>query len=198
MVLMPVSFSKSERVWRPMKSVQLKMNRRLSSAAPARAPASTPIDSKNHKPAARNRLNLIQLVYHRHTAARRPFGCKRVFIKARAEIHRGESILRKFSRRSHPVLLLLAALSTVSLAAAAAVSPASQATSVPAASAASSAKPRARDLGVPFDGTPGPPHPIADGAGGTVGRATLIPGSGHPRVGEGPVRTGVTAVLPRG
>ncbi len=94
--------------------------------------------------------------------------------------------------------LLLAALSTVSLAAAAAVSPASQATSVSAASAAPSAKPRARDLGVPFDGTPGPLNAITDVAGVTVGHTTLISGSGKLRVGEGPVRTGVTAVLPRG
>jgi len=59
-------------------------------------------------------------------------------------------------------------------------------------------KPRARDLGVPFDGTPGPLNAITDVAGVTVGHTTLISGSGKLRVGQGPVRTGVTAVLPRG
>jgi len=60
------------------------------------------------------------------------------------------------------------------------------------------AKPRARDLGVPFDGTPGPNNAITDVKGVEVGHTTLISGSGKLRVGEGPVRTGVTAVLPRG
>src|SRR5580700_9933907 len=60
------------------------------------------------------------------------------------------------------------------------------------------AKPRARDLGIPFDGTPGPLNAITDVAGVTVGHTTLISGSGKLRVGQGPVRTGVTAVLPRG
>jgi L-aminopeptidase/D-esterase-like protein len=59
-------------------------------------------------------------------------------------------------------------------------------------------KPRARDLGVPFDGTPGPLNAITDVAGVQVGHATLISGSGPLKVGQGPVRTGVTAVLPRG
>jgi D-aminopeptidase len=61
-----------------------------------------------------------------------------------------------------------------------------------------SAKPRARDLGVPFDGTPGPLNAITDVAGVTVGHTTLISGEGKLVVGKGPVRTGVTAVLPRG
>jgi len=60
------------------------------------------------------------------------------------------------------------------------------------------AKPRARDLGVPFDGTPGPLNAITDVAGVTVGKTTLISGEGKLQVGNGPVRTGVTAVLPRG
>ena len=60
------------------------------------------------------------------------------------------------------------------------------------------AKPRARDLGVPFDGTPGANNAITDVAGVEVGHTTLISGSGKLKVGEGPVRTGVTAVLPRG
>ena len=60
------------------------------------------------------------------------------------------------------------------------------------------AKPRARDLGVPFDGTPGSFNAITDVQGVEVGHTTLISGSGKLKVGEGPVRTGVTAVLPRG
>jgi D-aminopeptidase len=59
-------------------------------------------------------------------------------------------------------------------------------------------KPRARDLGVPFDGTPGPNNAITDVTGVEVGHTTLISGEGKLKVGEGPVRTGVTAVLPRG
>src|SRR5881296_2328191 len=60
------------------------------------------------------------------------------------------------------------------------------------------AKPRARDLGVPFDGTPGPLNVITDVPGVTVGHTTLVFGEGKLEVGKGPVRTGVTAVLPRG
>ena len=60
------------------------------------------------------------------------------------------------------------------------------------------AKPRARDLGVPFDGTPGVLNAITDVKGVEVGHTTLISGSGKLKVGEGPVRTGVTAILPRG
>ena len=60
------------------------------------------------------------------------------------------------------------------------------------------AKPRARDLGIPFDGTPGALNAITDVAGVTVGHTTLISGEGKLVVGQGPVRTGVTAVLPRG
>ena len=59
-------------------------------------------------------------------------------------------------------------------------------------------RPRARDLGVPFVGAPGPLNAITDVAGVTVGHATLISGDGPLKVGEGPVRTGVTVVLPRG
>jgi D-aminopeptidase len=57
---------------------------------------------------------------------------------------------------------------------------------------------RARDLGVPFDGTPGRGNAITDVAGVTVGVTTLIRGDGALKVGGGPVRTGVTAILPRG
>lgn len=66
------------------------------------------------------------------------------------------------------------------------------------AASAQEAGPRARDLGVPFDGTPGPLNAITDVPGVEVGHHTIIRGDGPLRVGEGPVRTGVTAILPRG
>ncbi|HET9441548.1 MAG TPA: P1 family peptidase, partial [Longimicrobiales bacterium] len=56
----------------------------------------------------------------------------------------------------------------------------------------------ARELGVPLAGTPGPLNAITDVAGVEVGHATIIAGSGRLEVGKGPVRTGVTAILPRG
>jgi D-aminopeptidase len=59
-------------------------------------------------------------------------------------------------------------------------------------------KPRARDLGIPFDGTPGALNAITDVSGVAVGHTTLISGEGKLEVGKGPVRTGVTAILPRG
>jgi D-aminopeptidase len=59
-------------------------------------------------------------------------------------------------------------------------------------------RPRARDLGIPFAGTPGPLNAITDVTGVEVGHTTLIEGEGKLVVGKGPVRTGVTAVLPRG
>jgi D-aminopeptidase len=59
-------------------------------------------------------------------------------------------------------------------------------------------KPRARDLGIPFDGTPAPLNAITDVAGVEVGQVTLISGEGKLVPGKGPVRTGVTAVLTRG
>jgi L-aminopeptidase/D-esterase-like protein len=59
-------------------------------------------------------------------------------------------------------------------------------------------QPRARDLGIPFDGAPGPLNAITDVAGVEVGFTTLISGEGKLVVGKGPVRTGVTAVFPRG
>jgi D-aminopeptidase len=62
-----------------------------------------------------------------------------------------------------------------------------------AASAADPPKPRARELGIPLDGTPGPLNAITDVAPVTVGYTTLIEGSGVHAV-----RTGVTAILPRG
>ncbi len=57
---------------------------------------------------------------------------------------------------------------------------------------------RARDLGIPFDGTPGPYNAITDVKGVRVGHVTLVRGHGKLRPGEGPVRTGVTAILPHG
>lgn len=57
---------------------------------------------------------------------------------------------------------------------------------------------RARDLGIPFDGTPGLLNAITDVRGVEVGQITLIQGQGRLVVGKGPVRTGVTAVLPAG
>jgi D-aminopeptidase len=67
-----------------------------------------------------------------------------------------------------------------------------------AVAASAQSKPRARDLGVPFDGTPGPNNAITDVKGVEVGHTTLISGSGKLVVGKGPVRTGVTAIHPRG
>jgi L-aminopeptidase/D-esterase-like protein len=81
------------------------------------------------------------------------------------------------------LVILLGSLSAISLAAAQATPP---------------GKPRARDLGVPFDGSPGPFNAITDVFGVTVGHTTLISGAGKLQVGKGPIRTGVTAVLPRG
>jgi D-aminopeptidase len=57
---------------------------------------------------------------------------------------------------------------------------------------------RARDLGVPFDGTAGPFNAITDVKGVEVGHTTLISGEGPLLVGSGPIRTGVTVILPRG
>jgi len=67
-----------------------------------------------------------------------------------------------------------------------------------AAAVSAQPTPRARELGIPFDGRPGPGNAITDVAGVTVGHATLIHGEGKLTVGQGPVRTGVTAILPRG
>ena len=57
---------------------------------------------------------------------------------------------------------------------------------------------RARDLGIPFDGSPGPLNAITDVSGVEVGQVTLIEGEGVLVVGKGPVRTGVTSIHPRG
>ena len=68
-------------------------------------------------------------------------------------------------------------------------------------SAAAPAQPnptRARDLGIPLDGKPGLYNAITDVKGVEVGMTTIIEGSGPLVAGKGPVRTGVTAILPRG
>lgn len=69
---------------------------------------------------------------------------------------------------------------------------------VVAPSAAAQQKARARDLGIPFEGRTGTHNAITDVAGVEVGHTTLISGGGRLVRGQGPVRTGVTAVLPRG
>ena len=61
-----------------------------------------------------------------------------------------------------------------------------------------SQKPRARDLGIPFVGTPGAFNAITDVQGVEVGYSTIITGKGENTVGNGPIRTGVTAIFPRG
>ncbi len=65
-------------------------------------------------------------------------------------------------------------------------------------SATPSGKPRARSLGVPFEGACGANNAITDVPGVAVGYSTIIRGDGPLVVGQGPVRTGVTAILPRG
>ena len=60
------------------------------------------------------------------------------------------------------------------------------------------ARPRARDLGLDFQGRPGPDNALTDVPGVMVGYSTLVAGDGPLVPGEGPVRTGVTAILPRG
>ena len=63
---------------------------------------------------------------------------------------------------------------------------------------AQSPPPRAQQIGIPLDGTPGPLDAITDVPGVAVGHTTIVRGTGKLRVGIGPVRTGVTAVFPRG
>src|SRR5690348_11511184 len=62
----------------------------------------------------------------------------------------------------------------------------------------SQTKPRESELKLPIGGTPGPLDAITDVAGVEVGHATIISGNGKLVVGQGPVRTGVTVVHPRG
>ncbi len=65
-------------------------------------------------------------------------------------------------------------------------------------SAKAETKPRARDLGIPLDGMPGVNNALIDVPGIEVGHVTYISGQGKLKVGKGPIRTGVTAILPRG
>jgi D-aminopeptidase len=65
------------------------------------------------------------------------------------------------------------------------------------AASAQTPRPRARALGIPFPGKPGPNNAITDVAGIAVGHATIIQGEGRLVPGKGPIRTGVTAILPR-
>ena len=57
---------------------------------------------------------------------------------------------------------------------------------------------RARDLGIPFNGSPGKYNSITDVEGILVGHETIIEGDGNLIVGKGPIRTGITSILPRG
>lgn len=66
------------------------------------------------------------------------------------------------------------------------------------AEAVTAQRPRARDIGIPFDGTTGKFNAITDVRGVEVGYSTIISGTGKNIRGKGPVRTGVTAILPRG
>ena len=93
--------------------------------------------------------------------------------------------------RSTSILLLLLLLSLESQAREPQKSP-------PAGSTTKTATVRGRDIGIPFEGTPGKFDAITDVAGVEVGYTTLISGEGALKVGKGPVRTGVTAILPRG
>ena len=77
-------------------------------------------------------------------------------------------------------------------------SPSRTGISPPARSTTENKVVRARDLGIPFEGTRGPLNAITDVAGVEVGYTTLISGEGKLEVGKGPVRTGVTAIVPRG
>ena len=58
--------------------------------------------------------------------------------------------------------------------------------------------PRARDIGIPFGGKTGIKNAITDVSGVEVGHCTIIEGKGKNTIGKGPVRTGVTAIFPRG
>jgi L-aminopeptidase/D-esterase-like protein len=95
---------------------------------------------------------------------------------------------------------MVVAIALMALMQAAAGGPADAQSAVPASTHQPPAKVRARELGVPFEGTPGTYNAITDIPGVEVGFTTLI--SGDPAApfveGHGPVRTGVTAILPRG
>jgi D-aminopeptidase len=97
----------------------------------------------------------------------------------------GSAGLTYFLRCRHRLVLVAAVLVSLTWAAGSTATLAQQ-------------KPRARDLGVPFDGSPGPHNAITDVTGVEVGHTTLISGEGALVRGKGPVRTGVTAILPKG
>jgi D-aminopeptidase len=69
---------------------------------------------------------------------------------------------------------------------------------LPSAVAAQASSARARNLGIPLEGTPGALNVITDVAGVAVGHETIVRGAGKLEIGKGPVRTGVTAIFPRG
>jgi D-aminopeptidase len=69
---------------------------------------------------------------------------------------------------------------------------------IPTSAGLTAQGPRARDLGIPFEGQPGPLNAITDVGGVEVGHVTLIEGNGALSVGQGPIRTGVTVIHPRG
>ncbi len=93
-----------------------------------------------------------------------------------------EDTIRHTQRFSTRFLLLLTAVALL----------------MPASARAQDAHPDARALGIPLNGTPGKWNAITDVAGVEVGHTTIIRGNGALVVGQGPVRTGVTAILPRG
>ena len=92
---------------------------------------------------------------------------------------------------NHRLFLFVATLFTVSVVARQPISP-------PPKIEAQTSWVRARDLGIPFEGTPGRFNSVTDVTGVEVGYTTLISGEGKLEVGKGPVRTGVTAIMPRG
>ncbi|WP_092554227.1 P1 family peptidase [Xenorhabdus koppenhoeferi] len=57
---------------------------------------------------------------------------------------------------------------------------------------------RARNLGIPFSGVTGKNNAITDVGGVKVGYSTIIKDDGKLKIGKGSIRTGVTAILPRG
>ncbi|HKK27541.1 MAG TPA: P1 family peptidase [Gemmatimonadota bacterium] len=104
-------------------------------------------------------------------------------------------------RRGTPGVRLAVALCVLSLAGAYVAAPGpAEAQSAPSTghTPGAGSAPRARDLGVPFEGTPGRWNAITDVPGVEVGERTVIQGSGKLVVGKGPARTGVTAVFPLG
>src|SRR5580704_17891712 len=147
------------------------MKRRLSSAALATEVAAVKAIRDNDSTwAALNRLQRMRLVYHRRVGPRRWCG--------RVRKSFGEARMRDSKFKIRLVILVLATVEGIFTAAAATPSPATSASPSASPAPVAAGKPRARDLGVPFDGTPGPLNAITDVAGVTVGHTTLISGSG--------------------